>query len=157
MEINKKSILDKNNKSLEKNIRTEAVSNLLESNKIKNLNINHSFDKDMEEYKENTKDIEKELESELTNPDLDEDILEEDLIFKSILEDLNKNIYINIKQQEEEKNQMACKELLQIMKDPYCDFKPFSKPRKVSMIGRVFFNDNNNNEDTKTSDKASSE
>jgi hypothetical protein len=105
------------------------------------------------ESNKNFKDFEKELELEIAKKDFDEDIYEEDLVFNSLLEDLNKNIYINVKTQEEEKNQMACRELLQIIKYPYCDFKPLLRPRKVSMVGRVFFN-RSDNEDDKPREKA---
>ena len=122
------------NTSLEEDFRMKAIFGPKESNK-------------------NFKDFEKELELEIAKKDFDEDIYEEDLVFNSLLEDLNKNIYINVKTQEEEKNQMACRELLQIIKYPYCDFKPLLRPRKVSMVGRVFFN-RSDNEDDKPREKA---
>ena len=127
MKATLKNNFEKNN-SLEEDFRMKAFFSPKEPNK-------------------NFKDFEKELELEIAKQDFDEDINEEDLFFNSLLEDLNKNIYINVKKQEEEKNQMACRELLQIFNYPYGDFKPLKRPRKVSMVGRVFFNRNDNEGD----------
>ena len=91
--------------------------------------------------------------------DFEEDNKEEDLIFKSILEDLDKNILINIKKQEEDQRQNAINEILEILKYPHSDknvrissnpFKPLLQPKKISMVGRVFFNSNSNNDNNTT-------
>ena len=92
--------------------------------------------------------------------DLYEDNKEENSVFKTILDDLNKNIEINIKELENE-NKNECQEILDILKFPLSDknirgrispFKPLLKPKKISMIGRVFsdiplveINNNTNN------------
>ena len=77
-----------------------------------------------------------------------EDNKEEDLMLKTILEDLDKNIQINIKKQEEEQKQKAIDEILSILKYPKSDsnirdnvspFKPLLHPKKVSMVGGYFF------------------
>ena len=92
--------------------------------------------------------------------DLCEDNKEENSVFKAILDDLNKNIEINVKELENE-NKNECQEILDILKFPLSDknirgrispFKPLLKPKKISMIGRVFsdipldeINNNTNN------------
>ena len=86
-------------------------------------------------------DFEKEGEI-IKKQDFEEDNKEEDLMFKKILEDLDKNILINIKKQEEDQKQKAINELLVI------PFKPLLQPKKISMVGRVFFNSNSNNDNT---------
>ena len=90
--------------------------------------------------------------------DMEEDNKEENDVFKTILDDLNKNIEIDIKEFEKEnKNYKECKEILDILKYPRSDknirngispFKPLLKPKKISLIGKVFFdipNDDNTN------------
>ena len=88
-----------------------------------------------------------------------EDNKEEDLMLKTILEDLDKNIQINIKKQEEEQKQKAIDEILSILKYPKSDsnirdnvspFKPLLHPKKVSMVGRVFFYSTDNNDNIST-------
>ena len=93
------------------------------------------------------------------NNDFDEDNKEENIVFTAILDDLNKNIEINIKELEHEnKNYKECQEILEILKCPLSDknirngispFKPLLKPKKISLIGKVLcdthINDNNNN------------
>ena len=80
-------------------------------------------------------------------------------MLKTILEDLDKNIQINIKKQEEEQKQKAIDEILSILKYPKSDsnirdnvspFKPLLYPKKVSMVGRVFFYSINNNDNIST-------
>ena len=102
----------------------------------------HSFEKDKEIIK---------------NQSFDEDEKEGEQILNIILEDLNKNIFINIK--EEDKNQMACREILEILRYPLSHknirgvvspFKPLFQPKKVSMVGKVFFNSTTDNVDNKT-------
>ena len=70
--------------------------------------------------------------------DLYEDNKEENSVFKTILDDLNKNIEINIKELENE-NKNECQEILDILKFPLSDknirgrispFKPLLKPNK---------------------------
>ena len=87
-------------------------------------------------------------ESENLYNDFEDDNKEENSVIKDILDDLNKNIEINIKENENN-NYKACKEILNILKYPHSDknirdnispFKPLTKPRKVSLIGKVFFN-----------------
>ena len=91
--------------------------------------------------------------------DFEEDNKEEDLMFKSILEDLDKNILINIKKQEEDQRQNAINEILEILKYPHSDknvrissnpFNPLLQPKKISMVGRVFFSSNSNNDNNTT-------
>ena len=98
-----------------------------------------------------------EKEGEIINKqDFEEDNKERDIILNDILEDLNKNVFINIKRQEEDSKQKAIKEILEILKYPHSDkdirmgispFKPLLQPKKVSMVGRVFYNsaDKDNN------------
>ena len=80
--------------------------------------------------------------------DCEEDINEEILELNTILEDLNKNIIIDIKEEEKDKNQRACQEILEILsiRSP---FKPLSQPKKVSMIGKVFYNSSYYNDEIK--------
>ena len=80
--------------------------------------------------------------------DCEEDINEEILELNTILEDLNKNIIIDIKEEEKDKNQMACQEILEILsiRSP---FKPLSQPKKVSMVGKVFYNSSYYNDEIK--------
>ena len=93
------------------------------------------------------------------NYDFDEDNKEENIVLKTILDDLNKNIEINVKELENEnKNNPQCREILEILKYPLSDknirngispFKPLLKPKKISLIGKVLsdmpIDDNNNN------------
>ena len=92
----------------------------------------------------------------INKQDFEEDNKERDIILNDILEDLNKNVFINIKRQEEDSKQKAIKEILEILKYPHSDkdirmgispFKPLLQPKKVSMVGRVFYNsaDKDNN------------
>ena len=150
MEINLAKTLERENISLDKDNRIKDAFNSKDIINNKNINNNKNllYNKGIKEEMEDIINLEKELDLDIGKQDSDEDIIEEDLIFKSLLEDLDRNIFINVKKQEEEKNEMACRELLQIIKCPYSDFKPFLKPRKVSMIGRVFFNENYNEKKT---------
>ena len=114
-------------------------------------------------FTENEKDLqEKGLSFEkdkeiIKNQSFDEDEKEGEQILNIILEDLNKNIFINIK--EEDKNQMACREILEILRyqrshknirGVVSPFKPLFQPKKVSMVGKVFFNSTTDNVDNKT-------
>ena len=119
--------------------------------KIDNL-INYNFS--FENY--DIKDNKFELDLVLKKIDFVDDKNEENNEIKSILSDLNKNIEINIKESEiENKNYNECQEILNILKKPLSDknirfynspFKPLLKPRKISMVGKVFYpNDENSN------------
>ena len=81
--------------------------------------------------------------------EFDEELNEEELVFNSILEDLNTNILINVKEDEEDKNQMACREILEILRYPRSHknirgvkspFKPLYQPKKISMVGKILYN-----------------
>ena len=84
---------------------------------------------------------------------------EDNIEIKNILNDLDKNIALNIKENE---NAKECEEILNILKKPlsdknvrfnYSPFKPLLKPRKISMVGKVFYdipNDDNNLENNNT-------
>ena len=93
--------------------------------------------------------------------DFDEDAKEDEVVVNPILEDLNKNILINVKEEEEDKNQMACREILEILRYPLSQknvrgvispFKPLLQPKKVSMVGKVFYNSTTDNDENKTRD-----
>lgn len=100
--------------------------------------------------------IDFEKEGEIINKeDFDEDNKEENIMLKTILEDLNKNILINVKEQEVDQKQKAIDELLELFKYPHSDknirmnaspFKPLFQPKIVSMVGRVFYNSTDNND-----------
>ena len=133
MEKNIKEILEKSEKYLieEDNAKKE------ENCKCNGLPYNFENDK-------NIKDLDFEKGHEIIKGNIfEEDKNEEIMIFNDILEDLNKNILINIKdEKEEDKNQLACNEILNILKyrRGVSLFKPLYKPKKISMIGKVFFN-----------------
>ena len=108
---------------------------------------------------ENEKIVENEIN------DFEEDNKEENSVFETILNDLNKNIEINIKEHENENNiNQSCQELLEILKYPLSDknirngispFKPMLKPKKISLIGKVLSDmpidvHNNNNSHNNT-------
>ena len=80
--------------------------------------------------------------------DCEEDINEEILELNTILEDLNKNIIIDVKEEEKDKNQRACQEILEIL-SIRLPFKPLSQPKKVSMVGKVFYNSSYYNDEIK--------
>ena len=93
--------------------------------------------------------------------DFDEDAKEDEVVVNTILEDINKNILINVKEEEEDKNQMACREILEILRYPLSQknvrgvispFKPLLQPKKVSMVGKVFYNSTTDNDENKTRD-----
>ena len=89
---------------------------------------------------------------------------EDNIEIKNILSDLNKNIELNITEKEKENdNSKECQEILNILKKPLSHkniryynspFKPLLKPRQISMVGKVFFNipndENNTNNNTKS-------
>ena len=90
---------------------------------------------------ENEKIVENEIN------DFEEDNKEENSVFETILNDLNKNIEINLKEHENENNiNQPCQEILDILTYPLSDknirngispFKPMLKPKKISLIGKV--------------------
>ena len=97
--------------------------------------------------------------------DFEEDNKEENSVFETILNDLNKNIEINIKENENENNiNQPCQELLEILKYPLSDknirngispFKPMLKPKRISLTGKVLLDipidvHNNNNSHNNT-------
>ena len=105
------------------------------------------------------------------NYDFDEDNKEENIVLKTILDDLNKNIEINVKEIENEnknyKNYKECQEIIEILKYPLSDknirdvfspFKPLLKPKKISLVGRVLLNIDNdyNNSCNNTTENCSS-
>jgi hypothetical protein len=97
--------------------------------------------------------------------DFEEDNKEENSVFETILNDLNKNIEINLKEHENENNiNQPCQEILDILTYPLSDknirngispFKPMLKPKKISLIGKVLSDmpidvHNNNNSHNNT-------
>jgi len=129
---------------------------LLENeNRTKDINTkNDDFDLNFlrkdDDIKEKSISFEKEEEV-IDKKDFEEDAKEDNLVLNDILEDLNKNILINVKddEEEEEKNQKACQEILEILRypkshknlrDAISPFKPLTQPKKISMIGKVFYN-----------------
>jgi len=129
---------------------------LLENeNRTKDLNTkNDDFDLNFlrkdDDIKEKSISFEKEEEI-IDKKDFEEDAKEDNLVLNDILEDLNKNILINVKddEEEEEKNQKACQEILEILRYPkshknlrdvISPFKPLTQPKKISMVGKVFYN-----------------
>ena len=115
-----------------------------------------NFTENEKDLQENGLSFEKDKEI-IKNQSFDEDEKGGEQILNIILEDLNKNIFINIK--EEDKNQMACREILEILRYPLSHknirgvvspFKPLFQPKKVSMVGKVFFNSTTDNVDNKT-------
>ena len=160
-----KEIQNTKNTNLKNNINNEES---LTEKKNYNLNeFNYSFE-NKKEINDNNNIInffsniilEKESENKNDNDiaDFDEDNKEENIEFKTILDDLNKNIEINVKELENE-NYKECQEILEILKYPRSDknirggispFKPLLKPKKISLVGKVFYNipdDENNNTD----------
>ena len=143
----------------------------LEKNKLDNENrtqeikfniddIKIDFFNSEKDIKEN--DLSKIKEDEIIKKeDFDEDAKEDEVVVNPILEDLNKNILINVKEEEEDKNQMACREILEILRYPLSQknvrgvispFKPLLQPKKVSMVGKVFYNSTTDNDENKTRD-----
>ena len=148
MKKNTEDILEK----LGKNSIIEEIGTNDEYNKVEFNNLNNK-EKDL---KEKIIDFEKEGEN-IKEQNFEEDTGEDDMMLKMILEDLDKNIFINIKDQEEKRKQKAIDEILEILKYLHSDknirissspFKPLLQPKKVSMVGRVFFNNSSNNENS---------
>ena len=143
----------------------------LEKNKLDNENrtkeIKFNIDDIKIDFFNSEKDIKENAlsqikEDEIINKeDFDEDAKEDEVVVSPILEDLNKNILINVKEEEEDKNQMACREILEILRYPLSQknvrgvispFKPLLQPKKVSMVGKVFYNSTTDNDENKTRD-----
>ena len=135
---------------IEKDIRTKESQNILEG-------LDFDIFKNYNEINEDFIPLSNE-EDFINKQDFEEDNKERDIILNNILEDLNKNVIINIKQQQEDSKQKAIEEILEILNYAHSDkdirsraspFKPMLKPKKISMVGRVFYNnadrDNNNN------------
>ena len=121
-----------------------------------------NFSENEKDLKEKALNFEKDGEI-IRTQNFEEDAKEGEQIVNLILEDLNKNIFINVKEEEEDKNQMACREILEILRYPHSHknirgvvspFKPLFQPKKVSMVGKVFYNNSSadNNDDNKTRD-----
>ena len=127
-------------------IKNENRTKYLNS-KIEDFDLN--FLRKDEGIKEKPISFEKEGET-IDKKDFEEDIKEDNLVLNNILEDLNKNILINVmEEEEEEKNQKACQEILEILRYPkshknlrgvISPFKPLLQPKKISMVGKVFYN-----------------
>ena len=122
-----KEIQNTKNTNLKNNINNEES---LTEKKNYNLNeFNYSFE-NKKEVNDNNNVInyfsniilEKESENKNDNDiaDFDEDNKEENIEFKTILDDLNKNIEINVKELENE-NYKECQEILEILKYPRSD------------------------------------
>ena len=143
----------------------------LEKNKLDNENrtkeIKFNIDDIKIDFFYNEKDIKENALSQIKEDeiikkeDFDEDAKEDEVVVNPILEDLNKNILINVKEEEEDKNQMACREILEILRYPLSQknvrgvispFKPLLQPKKVSMVGKVFYNSTTDNDENKTRD-----
>ena len=143
----------------------------LEKNKLDNENqtkeIKFNIDDIKIDFFNSEKDIKENALSQIKEDeiikkeDFDEDAKEDEVVVNPILEDLNKNILINVKEEEEDKNQMACREILEILRYPLSQknvrgvispFKPLLQPKKVSMVGKVFYNSTTDNDENKTRD-----
>ena len=143
----------------------------LEKNKLDNENrtkeIKFNIDDIKIDFFNSEKDIKENALSQIKEDeiikkeDFDEDEKEDEVVVNPILEDLNKNILINVKEEEEDKNQMACREILEILRYPLSQknvrgvispFKPLLQPKKVSMVGKVFYNSTTDNDENKTRD-----
>ena len=157
MELELKEFVEKIEKDLlDEGKRTKDLSGIIDDIKIDDL-------ENEEDIKESTLSLEKEGEL-IDKKDFYEDIKEETQELNTILEDLNKNILINVKEEKEDKNQKACQEILEILgytrshknlRGVVSPFKPLFQPRKISMVGRVFYNsayqdENKTKEDTTT-------
>ena len=117
---------------------------------------------------ENEKIVENEIN------DFEEDNKEENSVFETILNDLNKNIEINLKEHENENNiNQPCQEILDILTYPLSDknirngispFKPMLKPKRISLTGKVLLdipigvhnNNSHNNSNNNTTENTTS-
>ena len=162
-----KEIQNTKNSNLKNNINNEES---LTEKKNYNLNeFNYSFE-NKKEVNDNNNVInyfsniilEKESENKNDNDiaDFDEDNKEENNEFKTILDDLNKNIEINVKEIEND-NHKECQEILDILKYPRSDknirggispFKPLLAPKKISLEGRILVSHNNPDDENNNTD-----
>ena len=94
----------------------------------------------------------------LTKIDFIKDKNDEENEIKSILSELDKNIEITLKEKD---NYKECQEILNILKKPLSEknvrfyrspFKPLEKPRKISMVGKIIFNDTKDDEEDNKSE-----
>ena len=165
---------------MEKNIRNIKNNNEENVIDLKKMKINENYNiNDFSFSFENKKEIDTnflsniilEKDTENRNNDYEEeeeDNKEENTVLQSILDDLNKNVEINVKDLDENENYKECQEILDILKYPrshknirenISPFKPLLKPKKVSLIGKVFYdipdgknNDNNVNINNNTTE-----
>ena len=152
MENEIKDIINKNTKNKIDKEKKEM------KNEISNINEFHfSFENKNEIYFNKIfphilENENEQIENTILN-DFEEDNKEENSVFEAILNDLNKNIEINIKELENEnKNFKECQEILEIIKYPLSDknirngfspFKPLLMPKKVSLLGKILIDKNN--------------
>ena len=140
--------MDPNNKfseKIDKNRLNEQDRKKDINSKIDNFKSNPSYEEDF--LNENVLFLKTKGEI-IKKEDCEEDINEEILELNTILEDLNKNIIIDVKEEEKDKNQRACQEILEIL-SIRLPFKPLSQPKKVSMVGKVFYNSSYYNDEIK--------
>ena len=138
-----------------KNEKNKVVENFQIKNENIHINdVHFLFDEQKSKINKNLTShiiIENINSNENENNDDEEDIKEEEFIFKEILLNLNMN-------QNETRDDKSCQEILDILKKPknynttgvfVSPFKPLLKPKKISMEGRVLYNsydiDNNAN------------
>ena len=149
MKIKTEDIFEK----LEKDLINKEILNSEGFIKLESITLDNNQNeiKDVIDFEKDGENIKKQ--------DFEEDNKEEDLMIQNILEDLDKNILINIEKQEEDQKQKAINEILDILKYPHSDtnlrissnpFKPLLQPKKISMVGRVFFKSNSNNDNNTT-------
>ena len=144
-------------KTINKKIYINKVDIMKQNNDLENIFIdsNLSFDRYFSSNKIFLKkdDIK---DNDIKKIDFIEDKNEEYCELKSIINELNKIIEIKIEKENENKNYKECQEILNILRKPLSNknfrfnispFKPLLKPIKISMVGKVFYNnfkDNNN-------------
>ena len=141
-----KELLD----SIDKNLQ------IIKTNSNKNNQIGNDCSVEKEEFHDENEIQQFFLDNQIINKDQsessdseDEDKVEEKNVFNNILTDLNKNIEININEMQiyENQNYEECQEILSILKKPfsqknlktslYSPFKPLTRPKRVSLKGRV--------------------
>ena len=143
--------------TINKKIYINKVDIMSQNNDLENIFIdsNLSFDRYFSSNKIFLKkdDIK---DNDIKKIDFIEDKNEEYCELKSIINELNKIIEIKIEKENENKNYKECQEILNILRKPLSNknfrfnispFKPLLKPIKISMVGKVFYNnfkDNNN-------------
>lgn len=124
---------------LDEDFRMKDINFQKDDNKI-------NFSENEKDLKDTALNFEKDGEI-IKTQDFEEDVKEGEQVVNSILEDLNKNIFINVKEEEEDKNQMACREILEILRYPHSyknirgvvsPFKPLFQPKKFRWLERFF-------------------